>query len=100
MNYTRERVNVENCTFVGVVSTKDMAKNIYTKGLILPRSGSINFTNIFFKKYISGQTIIQTCALCNDIQYYTNTGQEYFFSKVTYEEITNASYLQMKGLKK
>jgi hypothetical protein len=100
MNYTKERVRVSNSTFVGVVSLVDTPINLSTKGLVLPRSGSINFTNILFKKYVTNQTIIQTCALCNDPEFYTNNGQEYFFEKVQYESIGNAKYLEMTGLQK
>jgi hypothetical protein len=58
MNYTKERVIVSNSTFVGVTYLSNPPVNITTKALILPRSGSINLTDILFSKFISNQTIV------------------------------------------
>lgn len=92
MNFTRENVVVSNTTFIGTLNFSN-SFDIKTKGLILPRSGSINVTNILFKKYVEKQTLVQTCSLCDQNDYLTNNGQEYFFDSIQYENITNATFL-------
>jgi hypothetical protein len=100
MNFTKEMVVVSNSTFIGTFDLTNPPIDLNTTALTLPRSGSIKMSNILFNKYNSNQTLIQTCSLCDNYDFYTNTGQEYFIEKVRYENIISARYLEMLGLER
>ena len=54
----------------------DNNSDLYSKlqGLVSPRSGSINVTNVRFYSFPSGGNAFVTCSQCNDYRYYTNIG--------------------------
>lgn len=52
MNFTKDNVVVTDSAFIGVLDSVNSPISLNTKGLVLPRSGSINVTNVLFKKYV------------------------------------------------
>lgn len=65
-------------------------------GVITPRTGQSNLTNVRFYNFPSGTTSVITCAKCNNPRFATNVGTEIFFKQVSFTSINGLS-LNMHG---
>ncbi len=79
--------NINSTTFIDMV------------GVITPRTGQSNLTNVRFYNFPSGTTSVITCAKCNNYRYYTNVGTEVFFKQVSFTSI-NGLAVSMYGDRK
>lgn len=68
-------------------------------GIITPRSGISNFSNIRFYNYPEGSIAFVTCSKCDDKKLFTNVGTEILLSKIKFSSVVG-NYLFMLGLKR
>ena len=64
-------------------------------GVITPRTGQINFTDVRFYNFPPHTTSIVTCSKCNS-NWFTNVGNEIFLRKVRFSSI-DGKFLSMLG---
>lgn len=102
-NFTRKPPLVLDSAIIGKSQTNAASDPTnYTlgmSGLITPRSGVTNFTNIRFYSFPAGSILIQTCVLCDDPLKYTNLGTEILLKQLTLTDIAG-KLLFMIGLKR
>jgi hypothetical protein len=68
-------------------------------GLITPRSGVTNISNVRFYNFNSQTTVFITCSKCTNPDLFTNTGTHIFTSQISIDNVSG-NYLQMLGLKR
>jgi hypothetical protein len=68
-------------------------------GVITPRTGQINFTDVRFYNFPQQTTSIITCSKCSNNNYLTNVGNEIFLRKVRFSSI-DGNFLSMLGQKR
>lgn len=92
-------VSVSNSIFVGksqAASNSNSTTYGGMAGVITPRTGQSNLTNVRFYSFPSGTISVATCAKCNDYYYFTNVGTEVFFKQVSFTSV-NGLAVSMYG---
>ena len=76
-NYTKENNLVENSVFIGVTISSGLSSS-YAHGLVTPRTGSTNLTDVRFYNFPNGSSALATCSQCTYSKKMTNLGTELF----------------------
>jgi hypothetical protein len=101
-NFTQQPPSINNSVIIGKSTTNYASNTInYTSGMsavITGRTGSYLIQNTDFNGYPSGSLFLQTCKLCDDPDFYTNTGTEITVSGLTFSNV-NGNMLNMIGNK-
>lgn len=101
-NFTKEHTKARNIAIIGRSTANPPAADTEldgSKGVILPRTGEVDFEDIRFYEFTSGMTVWQSCSKCDNLLLYTNFGATYWAEKISYTNI-NGNFYHMLGLKK
>lgn len=102
-NFTRKPPLVIDSAVIGKSQTNAAVVGTnYTlgmSGIMTPKTGVTNFTNIRFYNFPAGSILIQTCVLCDDPLKYTNLGTEIILKQLTLTNVVG-KLLFMIGLKR
>lgn len=76
-NFTKEMLSVTNSIIIGKL-INDLLPNStsYTNmsGVVTPRTGQSNLTDVRFYNFLSGSSALTTCSQCNLGQFANNVG--------------------------
>jgi hypothetical protein len=99
-NFSKDATTVINSVVVGQSMQNGFANGYAgTSGIITPRSGPINLTNIRFYNFPAGTYSFTTCSHCDNLDLFTNTGQEVFVKQLQFFNV-QGNYLRMLGLQR
>jgi hypothetical protein len=72
-NFTKEMVGIRNSIIIGQLGNVTSA-SATVQGILTPRTGSSNMTNVRFYNFSTNSLAIATCSGCNSGTYMTNLG--------------------------
>ena len=95
-NFTKENNLVQNSLFIGETYNNSRGGNFYGRGLVTPRTGSTNLSQVHFRDFRVGGHALVVCSRC-DQGFLTTLGTELFTSGMKMTKI-NGSYIKILGV--
>lgn len=100
-NSTKELTTLSNSMLIGrlILNFDEDSDKYKGSAIITPRTGDVRLFQIHFQAYGANQTVLSTCANCDELLFLVTTAQSVFTAALQFINV-GGNYLSMHGIKR